>query len=192
MTGPAGHLQMELCSPNREMCRQQNLVPAFVKSPQVLMTFLRGEERTPTPDKNRPVFHESSAKLSNNEHRENSLCKGERRKPKSTYYIILGSFPFLPGYSAQQNCVLGCLSCKLRLWGATGHLPRQGRRDNHGTWPTPAPGAPAQPGSQRTAGEACLRDSRRQSLGAATSKKVMKTQQTTLSPHPGLISVAIN
>lgn len=31
MTGPAGHLQMELCSPNRKMCRQQNPVPAFIK-----------------------------------------------------------------------------------------------------------------------------------------------------------------
>lgn len=31
MTGPAGHLQMELCSLNRKSCRQWNLVPAFIK-----------------------------------------------------------------------------------------------------------------------------------------------------------------
>lgn len=71
--------------------------------PTVLMTFLRGEEseRAPTPDNERPILYESSA---NNEHRENPLCKGERRK-NPTYNIVLGSFPILSGYKAQQNCV---------------------------------------------------------------------------------------
>lgn len=48
---------------------------------------------------------------------------------------------------------------------ATGYLPMQGRRDSHGTWPTQAPRAPAQPDFQRTSGGSCLRDRRRHGLG---------------------------
>lgn len=102
MTGPAGHLQMELCSLNRKSCRQWNLVPAFIKfrsshlsSPQYwwLSSEEREVKRAPSPDNERAMFYESSAKLWNNEHREKSQksCKRERKKHILHYF---GKFSF--------------------------------------------------------------------------------------------------
>lgn len=113
--------------------------------------------------------------------------KGEKQKADITLFGEVFLFCLVTVHS--RTVFWAAWAARSGCGRARGHLPRQGRRDNHGTWPTPAPGAPAQPGSQRTSGEACLRDSRRHSLGAGTSKRVMKTQGTTLiSPRPHLSS----
>lgn len=157
--------------------------------PTVLMTFLRGEERAATPDNERPTFYESSAKLWNNKHRENSLYKGERTKNPTHITLFWEVFLFFLVTVHNRTVFWATWAARWGCGRATGHLPRQGRRDNHGTWPTRAPGAPAQPGSQRTSGEACLRDSRTQSLGAVNSKRVMKTQK---EPHCHLTQASLS
>lgn len=110
MTEPAGHLQMELCSPNRKMCRQHNLVPAFIKfsssHPHSSDDFLppfqrRGEWRELLPLTMRdqcfmnPLQKQAQQKLT---------VQGRKEEKKAHIPLFLGSFPFL---SAQQNCALG-------------------------------------------------------------------------------------
>lgn len=195
MTGPAEHLQMELCSPKREMCRQQNLVPAFIK--------FRSSHAHSTDDFPQRRVKELLALTMRDQCFMNPLQSSETT---STGKIHCAKEKKTPHITLFWEVFLFCLvTVHIRTvlwatwaarWGcgrATGHLPGQGRRDNHGTWPTPAPGAPAQPGSQRTSAEVCLRDSSTHSLGAATSKRVMKIQKEPQSSHPGLIvSAAIN
>lgn len=53
-------------------------------------------------------------------------CAKGKGETKSTFYIILGSFPFPSGYCAQQNCVLGYLSCRVRLWESHRALTKAG------------------------------------------------------------------
>lgn len=132
MTGPAGHLQMELCSLNRKSCRHWNLVPAFIK--------FRSSHLHSTDDfpQRRWEWKELLALTMREQCFMNPLQSSEtmstgkihknpaKGKGKSTYYIILGSFLFLSGYTAQQHRVLGYLSCKVRLWESHRGLTKAG------------------------------------------------------------------
>lgn len=135
MTEPAGHLQMELCSPNRKMCRQHNLVSAFIKfrsshphsSDDFAPSFQRrGEWREVLPLTMRDQCSMNLLQSSETTSTAKIHCARRKGGKKALILLFLGSFPFLSGYSAQQSCALGQLSCKVRLWERHRALTRAG------------------------------------------------------------------
>lgn len=129
------------------------------------------------------------------------FCKALKQRAQQKFTVQGGKEEKKPLFYYFWEVFLSCLVTvhnRAVLWASwaarsgcgrgTGHLPGQGRRGNHGTWPTPAPGAPAQPGSQRTSGDACLRDSRRLSLGALPARGLEKHKEPHC--HPTQVSLS--